>query len=101
MASISLCMIVRDEEAMLGDCLASVRGVVDDVVVVDTGSRDATKRIAVEGGARVFDFVGCDDFAAARNESPRHARGQWVLVLDADERLAPGSAAVLRATLAR
>jgi glycosyltransferase involved in cell wall biosynthesis len=100
MSSISLCMIVRDEEAMLGDCLASARGVVDDVVVVDTGSRDATKRIAADAGARVFDFPWVDDFAAARNEALRHARGKWVLVLDADERLAPGSAHVVRSTLA-
>ncbi|HZU81968.1 MAG TPA: glycosyltransferase, partial [Polyangiaceae bacterium] len=93
MTSITLCMIVRDEESMLGACLASAREVVDDMVVVDTGSRDGTKWVASQAGARVFDFAWCDDFAAARNESLRHARGQWVLVLDADERLTPGSGA--------
>ncbi len=96
MAKISLCMIVRDEEALLGGCLASVRGAVDEVIVVDTGSRDGTKRVAQEAGARVYDFAWCNDFAKARNESLRRARGEWVLVLDADERLAPGSAARLR-----
>ena len=96
---IALCMIVRDEEAMLPACLASVRDAVDDLVVVDTGSRDGTKRIAQEAGARVFDFTWCDDFAAARNEALRHARAKWVLVLDADERLAPGSARALRAAV--
>ena len=101
MPSITLCMIVRDEEAVLADCLASARDAVDDVVVVDTGSVDATRRIALDAGARVFDFTWRDDFAAARNEALRHARGDWVLVLDADERLGPGSAAKLRAALAR
>lgn len=86
---------------MLGPCLASAREAVTDIVVVDTGSRDASKRIAKDAGARVFDFVWCDDFAAARNESLRHARGEWVLVLDADERLAPGSAQDLRAAVSR
>jgi tetratricopeptide (TPR) repeat protein len=100
-ASITLCMIVRDEEAMLGACLASAREAVNDIVVVDTGSRDASKRIAREAGARVFDFVWCDDFAAARNEALRHARGEWVLVLDADERLMPKGARALRAAVAR
>ncbi len=101
MARISLCMIVKNEQAMLADCLASVRGAVDDIVVVDTGSKDATKRLAREGGARVFDFAWCNDFAAARNESLRHACGDWVLILDADERLGPGSAAVLRDAVRR
>jgi len=88
MTTVSLCMIVRDEEAFLPDCLASTRGVVQEVVVVDTGSHDATKQIAASAGARVFDFPWGDDFAAARNESLRHATGDWILVLDADERLA-------------
>jgi glycosyltransferase involved in cell wall biosynthesis len=101
MARISLCMIVKDEEAMLPGCLASVRGAVDDMVVVDTGSKDATRRLAVEGGARVYDFAWCNDFAAARNVSLRHAHGDWVLVLDADERLAPNGAAALRASIKR
>ncbi|MBV9946028.1 MAG: glycosyltransferase [Myxococcales bacterium] len=100
MPTLTLCMIVRDEEAMLGGCLQSVRGFVDEMVVVDTGSRDGTKALALEAGARVFDFTWCDDFAAARNESLRHARGKWVLTLDADERLGPGSGARLRAALA-
>src|SRR5579864_7403545 len=101
MPSVTLCMIVRDEEAVLADCLASARDAVDDIVVVDTGSMDATRRIATDAGARVFDFAWCNDFAAARNEALRHARGDWVLVLDADERLAPGNAAKLRGALPR
>ena len=99
MTTVSLCMIVRDEEAFLEDCLASTRGVVQEIVVVDTGSRDATKRIAAKAGARVFDFPWEDDFAAARNESLRHATGDWILVLDADERLASGMEGPLRAAV--
>jgi glycosyltransferase involved in cell wall biosynthesis len=101
MPTLSLIMIVRDEEALLPDCLASVRGVVDEMIVVDTGSRDGTRRVAEQAGARVVDFPWCDDFAAARNESLRRAGGQWVLVLDADERLGPGSGKALRAALSK
>ncbi len=85
---------------MLGDCLASVRGAVDELIVVDTGSADGTVAIARAAGARVFDVPWCDDFAAARNASLARATGAWVLVLDADERLAPGSANALRAAVA-
>jgi tetratricopeptide (TPR) repeat protein len=99
MTTVSLCMIVRDEEAFLEDCLASTRGAVQEIVVVDTGSRDATKRIAAKAGARVFDFPWGDDFAAARNESLRHATGDWILVLDADERLASGTSGRLRSAV--
>jgi glycosyltransferase involved in cell wall biosynthesis len=99
MPRVSLTMIVRDEEALLPGCLASVRGIVDEIVVVDTGSRDATRQVASQAGARVVEFAWCDDFAAARNHALRHARGRWVLVLDADERLAPGSGKGLRAAL--
>lgn len=84
---ISLCMIVRNEERVLGDCLASVRRWVDEIVVVDTGSTDRTVAMAEEFGARVFRFPWCDDFAAARNESLRHATGDWVLWMDADDTL--------------
>jgi predicted Zn-dependent protease len=101
MATISLCMIVRDEEAMLGECLASARGVVDEMIVVDTGSRDATTRIAREAGARIHHFAWCDDFAAARNEALRHARSPWVLVLDADERITPASRHGIQAAVRR
>ena len=68
-ASVSLTMIVRDEEKNLSKCLESVRGLFDEIVIVDTGSIDRTKEIAREFGAKVFDFVWIDDFAAARNEA--------------------------------
>jgi tetratricopeptide (TPR) repeat protein len=84
---VSLCLIVKNEEANLPDCLASAAGLVHEIIVVDTGSTDRTKEIAAQYGARVFDFPWCDSFAAARNESLRHASGEWIFWLDADERL--------------
>ena len=87
--NLTLCTIVKNEEATLSRTLDSVKGVVDEMVVVDTGSRDRTREIAREFGARVYDFEWCDDFAAARNESLKHAQGDWILVLDADEVLVP------------
>jgi GT2 family glycosyltransferase/Tfp pilus assembly protein PilF len=84
---VSLCLIVRNEEANLADCLRSAADLVQEVVVVDTGSADRTQEIAAEFGARVFEFTWCDSFAAARNESLRHATGDWIFWLDADDRL--------------
>ncbi|PIO06820.1 glycosyltransferase family 2 protein, partial [Candidatus Woesearchaeota archaeon CG08_land_8_20_14_0_20_43_7] len=85
MSTISLCMIVKDEEKHLKDCLDSVKGLVDEIIIVDTGSTDDTKNIAKRSNAKVFDFKWCDDFSKARNESLRHATKEWILVLDADE----------------
>jgi glycosyltransferase involved in cell wall biosynthesis len=94
--TLSLCMIVRDAETSLGRALASARPFMDEIVVVDTGSRDATKRIAVEHGARVFDFPWCDSFAAARNHSIDRATGDWVFWMDADDVLPASSGQELR-----
>ncbi|HEX7378432.1 MAG TPA: glycosyltransferase [Pirellulales bacterium] len=84
---ISLTMIVRNEEADLPACLESAADLVEDIVVVDTGSTDATKTVARRFGARLIDFPWRDDFAAARNEALKHATGDWVFWLDADDRL--------------
>jgi hypothetical protein len=92
---ISLNVIARDEERFLGPCLASARAAVDEIVVVDTGSRDRTRVIAAESGARVVDLPWSDDFSAARNAALAASTGTHVLVLDADERLA-GDALALR-----
>jgi len=92
-------MIARNEERMLPDCLESVRGVVDEIVLVDTGSTDGTKAVALRHGARVYDRPWDDDFSAPRNLSIAEARGDWILQLDADERLARGSGAVIRRAL--
>jgi tetratricopeptide (TPR) repeat protein len=101
MPGLSICMITRNEESMLPGCLASVRGLADEVIVVDTGSDDGTVDIARRAGARVSQMAWRDDFAAARNASLALARGAFVLVLDADERLAPGAARAIRSALAR
>jgi glycosyltransferase involved in cell wall biosynthesis len=86
---ISLTMIVKNEEANLASCLDSVVDLVDEIVVVDTGSTDRTVDIAIERGARVVHFAWCDDFAAARNAAIEAAHGEWIFWLDADERLGP------------
>ena len=86
-AGVSLCMIVKDEEANLADCLASAADLVDEVIVVDTGSTDRTPRWRPVSGRSVFEFPWVDDFAAARNESLRHATRDWIFWLDADDRV--------------
>ncbi|MFM7236306.1 MAG: glycosyltransferase [Cyanobium sp.] len=96
----SLSMIVRDEAASLADCLASVRGFVEEMVVVDTGSVDDTMAIATAAGAVVHQLRWPGDFAAARNAALGWVTGDWVLVLDADERLQPEAMAPLREAMA-
>jgi glycosyltransferase involved in cell wall biosynthesis len=93
---ISLAMIVRDEARCLQRCLDSVRDVVDEMVVVDTGSVDATVEIATAAGAQVHHVALVDDFAAARNAGLERCTGDWVLVMDADEVLASGADVVRR-----
>ncbi|MBX3385228.1 MAG: glycosyltransferase [Phycisphaeraceae bacterium] len=92
-------MIVRNEEGRLARAVESVRGVADEVVVTDTGSTDGTAALAERLGARVTHFEWCDDFAAARNACAAAARGEWILWLDGDERLKPGSGGALVAEL--
>ena len=82
---LSLCVIARDEEKLLPRCLESVAGVADEIVVVDTGSEDATVEIARRHGALVSRFTWSDDYAAARNAALDLATGDWILCLDADE----------------
>ena len=84
--SLALCVIARDEEQFIGDCVASARPYVDEVVVVDTGSTDRTREVARHHGARIVDFAWCDDFSAARNAAIDAATSDWILMLDADER---------------
>ncbi len=97
--TLSVCMIVRNEARMLPECLNSIAGVADQLVIVDTGSSDDTVSIATSFGAQVHHFEWMDDFAAARNESIRHATGDWILWLDADERLMPASIEPLKRLL--
>jgi tetratricopeptide (TPR) repeat protein len=86
---LSAALIVRDEEHHLEECLLSIQDLVDEIVVVDTGSKDRTVEIAQRLGARVFEFPWCDDFAAARNHGLDRCRGDWILYIDADEQARP------------
>lgn len=87
--TLSLCMIVKDEEKYLPRCLGSIKPVVDEMIIVDTGSIDRTKDIAKLFGAKVYDFEWNDDFSEARNFSLSKAAGEWIFVLDADEVVSP------------
>ncbi len=83
--TISLCMIAKDEEKWIKNCIESVKPIVNEIIVVDTGSTDDTKKVAESLGARVYDFKWCDDFSQARNFSISKAKSDWILILDADE----------------
>ncbi len=100
--ALSLCMIVRNEERQLPQCLESVRDLAGELIIVDTGSTDATPGIAARYGAQVipFDFKVID-FAAARNRGLARAHAPWILVLDADENLDPASASMIDDLVAR
>jgi hypothetical protein len=93
---LSLCMIVRDSARTLPACLESIRPWVDEMVIVDTGSVDDTPRIVETFGGRLFHFPWCDDFSAARNESLRHARGEWLFWMDSDDMIPPECGRKLR-----
>ncbi|WP_088228092.1 TPR domain-containing glycosyltransferase [Desulfosporosinus sp. FKB] len=92
---ISLCMIVKNEADNLSRCLRSISGLVDEIIVVDTGSTDLTCDIAQKYGANVQHFLWNDNFSDARNFSLDNARGDWILFLDADEEISPSSRDVL------
>lgn len=99
MTTLALVMIMRNEERCLARCLDSVKGVVDEMIVLDTGSTDDSVRIAESRGARVYHYAWGDDFAAARNAALDHSSARWNLVLDADEWIgdAPDKAMLSRA----
>jgi len=93
---LSLCMIVRDNARTIEACLNSIKPWVDEMVVVDTGSKDNTPELVRGCSARIFHFPWCDDFAAARNESIRHARGDWIFWMDSDDVIEPENGRKLR-----
>lgn len=93
---LTVCMIAKNEEKFLGRCLESIRGLADQIVLVDTGSTDRTVEIAKQHGAEVYFRPWDFNFSAARNEAIRHATGDWILILDADEELPADQHAVLR-----
>ena len=85
MVTISLCMIVKNEERVLGRCLESVQEIADEIIIVDTGSEDRTKEIAEKYHARVFEQEWQDDFSRARNYSFSQAEMDYCMWLDADD----------------
>ena len=89
MITVSLCMIVKNEEDVLSRCLSSVQGLVEEMVVVDTGSTDSTKEVARKFTDRVFDFPWAEDFSQARNFSFSQATQQFCLWMDADDVIDP------------
>ncbi len=99
--TLSLCMIVKNEEEMLPGCLEPLRGVVDEMIVVDTGSTDRTVEIAESFGARVVHFPWNGSFSDARNASIEAASGDWLMYLDADEHMEAADARGLRGLLGR
>ena len=78
--TLSLCMIVKDEEQFLEQCLSSVKDLVDEIIIVDTGSTDKTIDIAKKFTNNIHNFKWCDDFSKARNESLKHATKDWILI---------------------
>ncbi|HEY1716973.1 MAG TPA: glycosyltransferase [Verrucomicrobiae bacterium] len=97
--SLSVCLIVKNEEKFLAQCLKSVRAVAQQIIVVDTGSTDRTLEIAKEFGAEIYSHAWNDDFSAARNAALEHATGDWILILDADEELPEADHEKLRADM--
>lgn len=97
--TLSLCMIAKNESGNIGRCLQSAKEFVDEIIVVDTGSTDDTVDIARRMGATVIEAEWQDDFSLARNVSLDRATGNWILFLDCDEELAPGSGSELRALI--
>lgn len=91
MPTISLCMIVRDEAAVLERCLQSVAHLVDEIIIVDTGSVDETKTIAAAFTPHLYDFPWQDDFSAARNFAFSKGTGDYLFWMDADDVLPPES----------
>lgn len=97
--TVSLCMIVKNEELFLAQCLQSVKAVVDELVLLDTGSTDRTVALATLFGARVGRFDWTGSFSEARNAVLKQAKGDWILVMDADERISPQDHQALLVTL--
>ena len=93
---LSLCMIVRDNARTIGACLDSVKPWVDEIVVVDTGSKDNTPELVRQRGARLFQFSWCDDFSAARNDSLAYACGKWLFWMDSDDTIDAANGRKLR-----
>ena len=99
MKTLSVIIIARDEERNIGAVLSDLKGLDAETIVVDTGSSDRTREIALASGTSVVDCEWTGDFSAARNAGLDRAKGEWIFWVDADERLAPEDAAAVRETV--
>jgi glycosyltransferase involved in cell wall biosynthesis len=99
--TIALCMIVKNEAENIQGALDSVKGIADEIVVVDTGSEDGTIEILKDNNVNIRYFEWCDDFSAARNESIKDIKSDWILYLDADERVKPLNTIQLKVSLSK
>jgi tetratricopeptide (TPR) repeat protein len=97
--TVSVCMIVKNEEELLANCLGSIKDLADEIVIVDTGSTDRTVEIARSYGARIYHFEWRNDFSAARNVSIEYCTGDWICIIDADEELVAEDLPALKKTL--
>ncbi|MGL5753658.1 MAG: glycosyltransferase [Paraclostridium sp.] len=97
--TLSVCMIVKDEEKVISNCLQSIKHIADEIIVVDTGSTDDTIEIAKQYDAKIIKYIWNDDFSDARNKSLECATKNWILVLDADERIDYDEALLLKKML--
>jgi len=87
MISISACMIAKDEQELLPQCLDSIKGFVDEIILVDTGSTDDTVKIAESYGAKVYHHPWQNDFSLHRNQSIQYSTGDWIMIIDCDEQV--------------
>lgn len=97
--TISLCMIVRNEEEFISKCLASIHDLVDELIVIDTGSTDQTMNICQKYQAAIYSYQWNDDFSAARNYGLSKASGDWIIWIDADEVLESANRQLIRDTI--
>lgn len=97
--TLSVCLIVKNEANFIEDCIKSFHNIASEIIVLDTGSTDSTVEIAQKYGAKIEHFTWCDHFAKARNASIKNAAGEWILWLDADERLLPSTLQALKKEL--
>lgn len=98
---ISACVVIKNEEKNIRRWLVNMRHIADEIIVVDTGSTDATLKILKEAGIKVYHFAWCNDFAAAKNYAIKQATGDWVVFLDADEYFDEKSLLCFRGEMAR